>query len=125
MSWPINVILRLLKAVDFVVVVANVFVVVVVVNVIVVALLVVTGHNIQLLSININLRLLKATFEFLWRVGGGVVHNHFKLKSNYSVEIVLCCCWGSDKNVIFLADFHHSNKIERLPPFLLPFLLFT
>ena len=46
-----------------------VVVVVVVVNVIVVALLVVTGHNIQLLSININLRLLKATFEFLWWVG--------------------------------------------------------
>ena len=41
--WPINVILRLLRSVDFVVVVV-VVVNVVVVDVVVVALLVVTGH---------------------------------------------------------------------------------
>ena len=85
----INVILRLLKAVDFVVVVANVFVVVVVVNVIVVALIVVTGHNIQLLSTNINLRLLKATLSFC---GGWVgVLCTIIFKSNPTTVLRLRC----------------------------------
>ena len=42
--WSINVFLRLLKAVDLVVIVVFVVVVVVVINVVVVALLVVTDH---------------------------------------------------------------------------------
>ena len=50
------------------------------------ALFVVTDHII-FRSINVNLRLLKATVEFLW--GGG--HSHFHVQPNYSVEAVLCC----------------------------------
>ena len=62
--WSINVILRPLEYVDFVVV----DVVIVVVNICI-------------------LKLLKATIEFLWWVG---VHSHFCVQHNYSVEVVLC-----------------------------------
>ena len=43
-------------------------------NVAAVALLVVTGHIIQVLSMNVNLRVLQVTVEFLWWwwVSGGV-----------------------------------------------------
>ena len=50
-----------------------------------------------MVSINVNLRLLKAKVEFL--LGGvgwggvwwGGVHSHFHVQPNYSVEDVLCC----------------------------------
>ena len=56
-------------------------------------------------SINVNLRLLRATDEFAWRGGlawavvgcggvgwmGGGVHSHFRIQPNYSVEVVFCC----------------------------------
>ena len=72
-----NVILRLLKAVDFVVDVVNV----VVVNIVVVALLVVTGPFIFIWG-----------FEFLWWgsvVGCLGLHSHFCVPPKYSVEVVL------------------------------------
>ena len=37
---------------------------------------------------NVVLRLLKATVEFLWWVG---LQSHFHVQPNYSVEVVLCC----------------------------------
>ena len=41
----------------------------------------------QLWSIYVILKLLKATIEFLWWVG---VHSHFCVQHSYSVEVVLC-----------------------------------
>ena len=49
------------------VLVVHVLVVLVVINVVVVALLVVTGHILlKLCSLNVNLRPLRATVEFVW-----------------------------------------------------------
>ena len=51
-------------------------------------------------------RLMEAA-EFVWWCGvrwGGVVlvgwglHSHFHVQPNYSIEVVLCCCWGCDNN---------------------------
>ena len=61
--WSIKAILRLLKAVDVVVVV--------VVNIVVVALFVVI-HQIYLFVVNVNMRLMEAAIEFVWWGGGGV-----------------------------------------------------
>ena len=48
---------------------------------------------------NVVLRLLKATVEFLWWGGWGL-QSHFHVQPNYSVEVVLlvvlCCRWGCD-----------------------------
>ena len=63
-----------------------------VVAVVVVALIVVTDHIIFIVVVN--LRLLKATIEFLW---WGGLHSHFYVQPNNSVEVVLCCRWGFDK----------------------------
>ena len=43
---------------------------------------------------------MEADVEFLWLGvgGGGGVQSHFCVQPNYSVEVVLCCCWGCDKN---------------------------
>ena len=80
--------------VDFVVVVVDIVVnVVIVVNVIVVALFVVTDNiYIQLWSIKVNLKLLKARVEFLWSwVGwlGWGVQSYFRVQPNFCVEVVL------------------------------------
>ena len=40
-------------------------------------------------SINVNLRLLKASVEFV-RWGGWGLHSHFRVLPNFSVEVVLC-----------------------------------
>ena len=90
--WSINVNLRLLNAVNYVVdVVATVNVVV---NVVVVALHVVTG---------VNLRLLKASVEFVWVVGRVCpLPSHFQVQLNYSVEVVLWLCCGC---VVLLLGF--------------------
>ena len=49
---------------------------------------------------NIVLRLLKATVEFLWWGGWWGLQSHFHVQPNYSVEVVLlvvlCCRWGCD-----------------------------
>ena len=45
-------------------------------------------------SINVDLRLLKATIEFLWWVGWGGVHNTFHVQPNYIVEVVRCVVAG-------------------------------
>ena len=91
-----NVNMRLLKAVDFVVVaVVDIVVFVVVVNVVVVnfivaALFVVTDNiYIFLCLINVDLRLLKATVEFLWWLVGGVCKVIFV--SNPTSVLRLCC----------------------------------
>ena len=39
------------------------------------------------------------TIEFLWWAGRWwVFHSHFCVQPNYSVKVVLCCCWGCDNN---------------------------
>ena len=56
--------------------------------------------------INVHQRLLKATFEFLWWVVGGIfgLHRHFRDQPNNSVEVVfwLCCVvvWVVTKIII-------------------------
>ena len=47
----------------------------------------------KLWSINVNLRLLKASIEFLWWVVGWctLYTGHFRDQPNYSVEVVLFC----------------------------------
>ena len=63
---------------------------------IVVALLVVTVY---LCSINANLRLLKATVEFVWWGGGGVCTVIFVSNPTTVLRLRLCCRWGCDNNV--------------------------
>ena len=29
-------------------------------------------------------------------VDGWGLHSHFRVQPNYSVDVVLCCCWGCD-----------------------------
>ena len=55
---------------------------------------------------NVNLRLLKATIDFLWWWGWSL-HSHFRIQPNYSVEVVLCCRCGCDKNT----KIKNSEKI--------------
>ena len=93
------------------------FVVVVVVNVVVVALFVVADHIIFSWSINVNLRLLKATVEFLWWwVGWGGVDwlgcaKSFCVQPNFCVEVVLCC-WGCDNSTSLFAAVSCMTKIN-------------
>ena len=93
--------------VHFVVVVVDI----VVVNVVVVTLLVVTD-DVQFWSINVNLRLMVATIEFLWWWGGVVCTVIFM--PNPTTVLRLCCVAVGVVTILCLCTKGRGQKIKKL-----------
>ena len=68
------------------------------------------SHYICLLSIDVNLRLLKATTEFLW--WWGCLHSHCYVQPNYRVEIMLGL-WQWNRMIKQFLFIHMRPRLKK------------